>query len=67
MQVGRWLSYLYRFAIFELEYPTADGRIESKILFILYAPDVCSSSDKFVYASSKESLKKKVQPVNKEL
>ncbi len=57
---------IYRFAIYELEYQTTDHRTESKILFILYAPDVCNSSEKFVYATSKESLKKKVTPVNKE-
>ena len=56
----------YRFATYDLEYNTVDGRLESKILFILYAPDVCNSSEKFVYATSKESIKKKVQPVNKE-
>ena len=55
-----------RFAIYELEYQTSDHRTESKILFLLYAPDVCDSKEKFVYATSKEALKKKVTPVNKE-
>lgn len=45
---------LYRYAIFEIEYPTSDGRIEAKILFILYAPDVCSSKEKFVIATTKD-------------
>ena len=56
-----------RYAVFELEYPTPDGRTESKILFILYAPDICDARDKFVYATTKENVRKKVQPFNKEL
>lgn len=57
---------LHRFAVFELEYPTPDGRTESKILFILYAPDIVDSREKFIYATSKEDVRKKVQPFNKE-
>ncbi len=53
--------------MFELEYPTADGRIESKILFIMYAPDICPSKDKFVIATTKDEVKKKLQPFNKEI
>ena len=56
-----------RYAIYELEYATPDGRTESKILFILYAPDICDSKEKFVYATTKDELKKKVQPFNKEM
>ena len=58
---------IFRYAVYELEYHTDDGRTESKILFILYAPDVCDSAEKFLYASTKEKVKKKVSPVNKEL
>ena len=61
------LTLLIRYAIFELENQCADGRIESKILFILYAPDICDTKEKFVYATSKDELKKKVQPFNKEM
>ena len=50
----------FRFAIFELEYPTPDGRTESKVLFILYAPDTCDSKEKFVYATSKDQVRKKL-------
>lgn len=56
-----------RYAIFELEYNTSDGRVESKILFILYAPDICDSKDKFVVATTKDEVKKKLQPFNKEI
>lgn len=53
-------SYSYRYAVFELEYPTTDGRTESKILFILYAPDICDSREKFVYATTKDEVRKKI-------
>ena len=56
-----------RYAIYELEYTTHDGRIESKILFLLYAPDILDSKDKFVIATTKDAVKKKLQPFNKEI
>ncbi len=56
----------YRYAVYELEYPADAGRIESKILFILYAPDICDTREKFLYATTKDALRKKVQPFNKE-
>lgn len=55
------MTYFYfRYGVFELEYPTNDGRIESKVLFILYAPDICDSKDKFVYATTKDEVRKKI-------
>ena len=59
------LNY-HRYAAFDLEYPAGDGRVESKLIFILYAPDTCESKEKFVYATTKEEVRKKVQPFNKE-
>ena len=59
--------FLYRYAVFEIEYPTSDGRTEAKILFIMYAPDICSTKEKFVIATSKDVVKKKLQPFNKEI
>jgi cofilin len=56
-----------RYGVFEIEYPTADGRTEYKILFIMYAPDICQASDKFVIATTKDAVKKKLQPFNKEI
>ena len=53
--------------MFEFEYETADKRKEFKIFFFLYAPDVCSANDKFVFASTKSSIQKKVSPVHKEV
>ena len=59
---------MYRYAVYELEFvaPDGSGRMESKIVFMLYAPDVCDSRDKFVYASTKDNLRKRIQPFNKE-
>ena len=56
-----------RYAIYELEHHNSDGTTAAKILFILYAPDICDTKEKFVYATSKDELKKKVQPFNKEM
>ena len=56
----------FRYAAYDLEYPAGDGRVESKLIFILYAPDTCESKEKFVYATTKEEVRKKVQPFNKE-
>lgn len=53
--------------MFEIEYPANDGRMEAKILFIMYAPDICASKDKFVIATTKDEVKKKLQPFNKEI
>jgi Cofilin/tropomyosin-type actin-binding protein len=57
----------FRYGIFELEYSTTDGRIESKIVLILYAPDIAPAKEKFIYATSKDEVKKKLQPFNKEI
>ncbi len=32
----------------------------------MYAPDICDSKEKFVVATTKDELKKKIQPFNKE-
>lgn len=61
------LYSVFRFAVFELEYTASSGAHESKILFILYVPDVCDTSTKFIYATSKDVVRKKVQPFNKEI
>lgn len=33
----------------------------------MYAPDICDSKDKFVVATTKDEVKKKLQPFNKEI
>lgn len=61
------ITLAYRYAVFELEFQGSSGANESKIIFILYVPDVCSSNIKFVYATTKDAVRKKVQPFNKEV
>lgn len=40
-----------RYAIYDLEYNTKDGRKESKLVFVMYSPDTCKNSTlRFVYA-----------------
>ena len=58
---------MFRYAVFELEFVGSAGNHESKIVFILYVPDVCNSNTKFVYATSKDAVRKKVQPFHKEV
>jgi len=67
MQVRKLCAHLDdRYAVYEMEWEADLGRIESKVLFILYAPDVADSKEKFVYATTKDEFRKKVQPFNKE-
>jgi len=57
-----------RFAVYDLEFKTDDGRAESKVVFILYSPDdATNSSDRFMYAQNKEAVKQKISPVHKEM
>eukprot|EP00347_Sterkiella_histriomuscorum_P010632 403375526 len=56
-----------RYAVFEIEFVGNAGNNDSKILFILYVPDVSNSNLKFIYATSKDAVRKKVQPFHKEL
>eukprot|EP00352_Strombidinopsis_acuminata_P006837 CAMPEP_0176368264 /NCGR_PEP_ID=MMETSP0126-20121128/22476_1 /TAXON_ID=141414 ORGANISM="Strombidinopsis acuminatum, Strain SPMC142" /NCGR_SAMPLE_ID=MMETSP0126 /ASSEMBLY_ACC=CAM_ASM_000229 /LENGTH=110 /DNA_ID=CAMNT_0017726451 /DNA_START=105 /DNA_END=437 /DNA_ORIENTATION=+ len=60
-----------RYAIYDLEYNTEDGRKESKLLFIMYSPDSCVGAKgrtlKFAYANNKETLKNKCNPTHREL
>ena len=57
-----------RYAIYDLEYSTKDGRHESKLVFVMYSPDSCPPGQiRFVYAQNKETVKNKMSPVHKEL
>lgn len=62
------LYCFYRFAIIELKYMADSGVHQEKIFFVLYAPDLSKNTgDKFIFATSKEQFKKKVQPFNYEI
>lgn len=57
-----------RYAIYDLEYKTKDGRAESKLVFVMYSPDNCTKGTlRFVYAQNKDPIKQKMSPVHKEL
>ena len=60
-------SFLFRFAVYELEYATSYGTTEYKIVLVLYAPDICGTTEKFMYATSKDALKKKLPYLNKDI
>eukprot|EP01084_Bolivina_argentea_P063261 115559_1 len=46
-----------RYAIFDLDYTTKDGRPGNKIVFITWTPDTAKVRNKMMYAGSKESIK----------
>ena len=48
-----------RYAIFDYEFED-DGRKQSKILFVVWAPDTAKIKPKMLYASSKANFKKKL-------
>ena len=57
-----------RWAVYDLEFKTDDGRAESKLVFLMYAPDNAKDKkDCFVYANSKEQVQAKMSPINKTL
>ena len=49
-----------------MEVTFSDGHKESKLLFFLYSPDTGVPKGKFIYASGKESLKKKIGSVHRD-
>ena len=54
-------------AVLDFEYE-ADGRTQSKIIYIRFTPDACSSTQrKFQYANASDFVKAKCNPINKEL
>lgn len=58
---------LPRFAVFDLQYKTNDGRQESKLCFFMYCPDNCTNGKiKFAYSNNKAVVRSKIDPINKE-
>merc|ERR1711916_406766 len=55
-----------RYAIFDYEFEH-DGRAQSKILFIVWAPDTAKIKAKMLYASSKANFKKKLVGIGSEI
>ncbi|CAM9798271.1 unnamed protein product [Chrysoparadoxa australica] len=46
-----------RYALFDLDFNTKDGRPTSKLVFIAWAPDTAKIKTKMMYSGSKEALK----------
>ncbi len=55
-----------RYGIFDYEF-TDDGRAQSKILFVVWAPDTAKIKAKMLYASSKANFKKKLVGIGSEI
>ena len=45
-----------RYALYDMEFTTNDGRTTSKLVLITWAPDTAKVKSKMVYAGSKEAL-----------
>jgi cofilin len=56
-----------RYAVCDVPFQTDDGRDQEKIVFFLWNPDDCGVKDKMLYASSKDSIRKKLEGIAKEI
>merc|ERR1719465_112816 len=57
-----------RYALVEVDYKTDDGRDQSKLTFVYWSPDDKTSvKEKMLYASTKDTLKKKFTGIMKEV
>ena len=55
-----------RYAVYDYEFED-DGRKQSKILFVVWAPDSSKIKEKMLYASSKANFKKKLVGIGNEI
>eukprot|EP00121_Abeoforma_whisleri_P001913 Awhi_evm1s1712 len=56
-----------RYAIYDLEFETADGRKTNKILFVVWAPDDSKIKAKMITAASKEAVKRALTGISTEI
>jgi len=56
-----------RYAIYDFEYDSDDGRKSDKIIFVLWAPDSAKIKEKMLYTSSKDAVRKKLVGVGTEI
>jgi len=52
-----------RYAVYDFEWTLPDGALRSKILFYVWCPDTANTKKKMLYASSKDSIRKKFQGI----
>ena len=55
-----------RFVVLDYDWTNSDGLVLPKIIFIYWLPDNSGRQNKMLYASSKESLKRKFDGIYKE-
>lgn len=56
-----------RFIVFLYNFQNNEGHQRSKIIFIHWSPEIATPANKMVYASSKESFKRRFEGINKEI
>eukprot|EP01029_Cantina_marsupialis_P001247 TRINITY_DN1103_c0_g1_i1.p1 TRINITY_DN1103_c0_g1~~TRINITY_DN1103_c0_g1_i1.p1 ORF type:complete len:145 (-),score=21.48 TRINITY_DN1103_c0_g1_i1:244-642(-) len=56
-----------RFAVYDYKYTNEAGATQSKILFIFWSPDTAKIKSKMIYASTKETFKRSLSGIYKEL
>lgn len=56
-----------RYIIADMPVPTPDGVIRNRIYFIFWSPESAKSREKMLYASSKDSLVRKINGIFKNL
>ena len=56
-----------RYVVYDFHFQSEDGGDRSKILFIVWAPDSAKIKDKMLFAGSKDSVKKKLVGIGKEI
>lgn len=56
-----------RYAVYDCEYTTDDGRSDSKLCFVAYNPDSCGVKEKMLYSTFKDTLKSRLPGVMREI
>eukprot|EP00761_Pharyngomonas_kirbyi_P011355 gb/GECH01011380.1/.p1 GENE.gb/GECH01011380.1/~~gb/GECH01011380.1/.p1 ORF type:complete len:143 (+),score=34.64 gb/GECH01011380.1/:1-429(+) len=56
-----------RFAVYNFQFNTEDGRMVDKMLFILWVPDRCPTRAKMLYSSTKNEFKKNLPGIQVDL
>jgi len=52
-----------RYAVYKMNYTTNDGRPQTKLVFISWAPDTAPVKSKMVYAGSKDALTRALEGI----
>jgi len=52
-----------RYAVYKMNYTTNDGRAQTKLVFISWAPDTAPVKAKMIYAGSKDALNRALEGI----